>query len=79
MTKENLYAHIKSTKYIEEQIRKRSFRLEDKWTFNKVLKLLIEDDEIYDYVVRKDMKHYIDAIVIYGADVVDGNPQDHNP
>ena len=27
MTKENVYAHIKATKYIEEQVRKRSFQV----------------------------------------------------
>ena len=81
MSTVNLYAHIEATKYIEEQVRKISFRLENKRTFNKVLKLLIEDDETYDYVVKRDVKHYhyIDATAIYGADVVDGNPQDHNP
>ena len=79
MTKENVYAHIKATKYIEEQVRKRIFKNEDKRTFNKVIDLLIQDDEMNEYLNRREMRHYADAVVIYSADVVDGNPQDHNP
>ena len=79
MTKENVYAHIKATKYIEEQVRKRIFKNEDKRTFNKVIDLLIQDDEMNEYLNRREMRHYADAVVIYSADVVDGNPEDHNP
>ena len=79
MTKDNVYAHIKATKYIEEQVRKRIFKNEDKRTFNKIIDLLIQDDEMNEYLNRREMRHYADAVVIYSADVVDGNPQDHNP
>ena len=79
MTKDNVYAHIKATKYIEEQVKKAIFKNEDKRTFNKVIDLLIQDDEMNEYLNRREMRQYADAVKIYSADVVDGNPEDHNP
>lgn len=77
MTLQNVYGHIKATKFIEDLIRKRIFESDDKQLFKKVMRLLVQDDEIKEYVKR--MGHYISCVVIYGVDAVDGDPKEHNP
>ena len=78
-TRTKLYAHVKTTKYIEEQVKKRISRIGDKKTFKKVLDIVAKDDDIADYLHAKHMIKYVDSIIIYNADIVDGNPKDHKP
>ena len=78
-TRTKLYAHVKTTKYIEEQVKKRINRIDDKKTFKKVLDIVAKDDDIADYLHTKQMIKYIDGIIIYSADIVDGDPREHNP
>ena len=53
------------------------FRLHDKNLFKKVIKTLAQDDDIARHY--KTMKHYIDAVVIYDADTVEGDIKDYDP
>ena len=78
-TRNKLYARVKTTKYIEEQVKKRINRSDDLRTFKKVVKILSEDDDIATYLHTKNMIQYIDGIIIYSADIVDGNPKDQKP
>ena len=78
-TRTKLYAHVKTTRYIAEQVKKRINKVDYKKDFAKVIKILIQDDEISDYLIKKDMMKYVDGIIIYNADIVDGNPKDHKP
>ena len=78
-TRTKLYAHVKTTKYIEEQVKKRINKVDDIRTFKKVISILMKDDDISDYLIKQDMLKYVDGIVIYSADIVDGDPREHNP
>ena len=52
------------------------FRLHDKNLF-KVIKTLAQDDNIAECYRQK--KQYIDAVVIYEADTVEGDIKDYDP
>ena len=39
----------------------------------------MNDDDIFEYMVERKMANYVDDIIIYSADIVDGNPKDHKP
>ena len=71
------HAGVKTGRWIEELVKKRIFRLYDKNLFKKVIKTLAQDDDIARHY--KTMKHYIDAVVIYDADTVEGDIKDYDP
>ena len=47
-TRTKLYAHVKTTKYIEEQGKKRINNFDDIRTFKKVISISLKDDDIHD-------------------------------
>ena len=71
------YAGVKTRRWIGELVKKRLFRLHDKNLFMKVIKTLAQDDNIAEHYKRQ--KHYIDAVVIYETDTVEGDIIDYDP
>ena len=71
-------ANVKTTKDIEEEVRKRIIKKDDRDKFNKIVRVLEQDKDMLG-LLGTFMGYGLDAIKIYSATVVDGNGEDYDP
>ena len=71
-------ANVKTTKDIEEEVRKRIIKKDDRDKFNKIVRILEQDKDMLG-LLGTFMGYGLDAMKIYSATVVDGNNEDYDP
>ena len=70
-------ANVKTTKDIEEEVRKRIIKKDDRDKFNKIVRVLEQDKDMLG-LLGTFMGYGLDAIKIYSATVVDGNGEGYD-
>ena len=78
LNKEELRANIKATKAIEDEVKKRIIRDDNRDLFYKMIDILSQDDDIAEY--RNTFMGYgLDALKILSATVVDSKGEEYSP
>ena len=71
-------ANVKTTKDIEEDVRKRTTKKDDIHKFYRIVNILEQDKDMLG-ILGTFMDYGLDAIKILSASVVDGNGEGYDP
>ena len=70
--------NVKTTKDIEEDVRKKIIREDDRDKFNKIIDILSQDFEMKE-VINRFIGYGLEAVKIYSATEVEGKGEDYDP
>ena len=74
---EPIVANVKTTKDIEEEVRKRIIKKDDQTKFFKMVRLLRQDEDV-NGLIEMFLSYGFDALKIYSATVVDGKGEGYD-